>query len=185
MNGKTPTMPRLTALFARVGNLTFGGGDPTMAALYTELVTARRWLSNETYGLIYALARITPGTNILAFCAAAGWEMLGLAGSVIAVLSVTLPSAVLVVLMSAGYESWKTNPWAMAGIGGILAAASGMMAAGAWQLMAPQWKTGRWARAIVIVAGSFLLVQRLAVAPIAALALAALAGAFWRVPETE
>ena len=68
----TLTRGRMTALFLRVGNLTFGGGDPTMSALYAELVTNRRWMSNETYGLIYALARITPGTNMLAFCAAAG-----------------------------------------------------------------------------------------------------------------
>ncbi len=173
----------MTALFLRVGNLTFGGGDPTMSALYAELVTNRRWMPNETYGLIYALARITPGTNILAFCAAAGWQLLGLAGAVYAVLAVTLPSAVVVGLLTAGYETWKTNRWALAAISGILAAASGMMASSAWQLIAPHLAPGGKVRAIVIAAGAFLLVERFAVSPIVALALAAATGAFWRVPE--
>jgi chromate transporter len=174
---------RMTALFFRVGNLTFGGGDPTMSALYAELVTNRRWMSNETYGLIYALARVTPGTNILAFCAAVGWQLLGFAGAVYAVLAVTLPSAVVVGLLSVGYETWKTNPWALAAISGILAAASGMMASSAWQLVAPHLARGGWLRAVVIAGGAFLLVELFVVSPIVALALAAATGAFWRVPE--
>jgi chromate transporter len=173
----------MTALFLRVGNLTFGGGDPTMSALYVELVVRRGWMPNETYGLIYALARITPGTNILAFCAAAGWQLLGVAGAIYAVLAVTLPSAVVVGLLTAGYETWKTNPWALAAISGILAAASGMMASSAWQLVFPHLSRSGWLRAIVIAGGAFLLVQRFAVSPIVALALAAVTGAFWRVPD--
>jgi len=51
------SLKRLTWIFLRVGNLTFGGGDPTMAALQSELVVTRRWLSAEQYALIYGLAR--------------------------------------------------------------------------------------------------------------------------------
>jgi len=65
------SLKQLAWIFLRVGNLTFGGGDPTMAALQSELVAGRRWLDEEQYGLIYGLARITPGTNLLAFSAAA------------------------------------------------------------------------------------------------------------------
>ena len=35
------SLKRLTWIFVRVGNLTFGGGDPTMAALQSELVVTR------------------------------------------------------------------------------------------------------------------------------------------------
>jgi len=175
----------MAVLFLRVGNLTFGGGDPTMSALYSELVTARGWMSAETYGLIYSLARITPGTNILAFCAAAGWVLSGLGGAVITVLAVTVPSAVVVILLTLGYEVWKSNMWAMAAISAILAAATGMMATASWQLVWPHLKPGRWLRALAISTGAFVLVERFAFAPIQALALAALIGAFWRAPEPE
>jgi len=40
---------RLALLFLRVGNLTFGGGDPTMAALHRELVVSRGWLHIELF----------------------------------------------------------------------------------------------------------------------------------------
>src|SRR5678815_5612358 len=63
------SLRRFALLLLRVANLTFGGGDPTMAALHRELVVKRGWLPPDRYGLIYSLARATPGTNLLAFCA--------------------------------------------------------------------------------------------------------------------
>ncbi len=166
-----------------MGNLTFGGGDPTMAALESELVSARGWLTPEKYGLIYALARVTPGTNMLAFCAGAAWELMGWSAAVLAVVATTLPSAALIVALTEGYEKFKANGWAMAAIGGMLAAGVGMMAAGAFQLVRPHLRTGRWVRALVMVAGSLSLSLGLGLGPVQVLALAAAAGAVWRAPE--
>ena len=183
---KSFSLPRMTAVFVRVGNLTFGGGDPTMAALYSELVAARRWLAPETYGLIYALARITPGTNMLAFCAGAAWEMAGWAGALLAVLAAALPSALCVVLLTLGYQAWKQNAVAMAAIAGTLAAAVGLMATSAWQLLAPSLATRNWRRAVraLAVAGAAVwLPLRFGVTPVAGLGLAAVAGFLWREPE--
>lgn len=179
----TVSLKRLTWLFVRVGNLTFGGGDPTMAALQSELVQTRGWLDAETYALIYGLARITPGTNILAFSAAAGWTILGWAGVFSAVLSMTIPPAICVVLLTRGYEAWNSNAWAMAAIGGMLAAATGMMATSAWQLLAPQIDRRRSVRAIVLALASLIASLRFSLSPIAVLGLAALIGLFWRTPS--
>jgi len=176
-------LPRLSWIFLRVGNLTFGGGDPTMAALQSELVHTRRWLNPEQYALIYGLARITPGTNLLAFTAASGWLILGWAGALSAVLAMTVPAAVIVVLLTEGYESWQANPWAMAAIGGTLAAATGMMATSAWQLLVPQLSSGRRLRAMVVFLAALVASLRFSLSPIAVLGLAALAGLIWRAPS--
>ncbi len=173
---------RLFWIFLRIGNLTFGGGEPTMAALQSELVATHRWLAPERYGLIYALARITPGTNILACSAGLAYELLGWRGALLAVAAVTVPSAAVVVLLTAGYQSWKSNPLAMAAIGGTLAAAVGMMAAAAWQLLRPHLARGRSLQALVVFIGSVLLSLRFDLSPISVLGLAALAGFFWQAP---
>jgi len=156
-----------------------------MAALQSELVISRRWLGLEKYGLIYGLARITPGTNLLAFCAGAGWQTLGWLGAVLAVLAVTVPAGVAVVFLTIGYEQWKSNALAMAAIGGIIAAAIGMMATSAWQLLAPQIRSQTWLRAVVIATLAFVLSLRFSIAPIQVLAIAALAGIFWRGRPTR
>jgi len=179
------SLSRLTWIFFRVGNLTFGGGDPTMAALQSELVATRRWLDEEQYGLVYGLARITPGTNLLAFCAAAGWLIAGWAGSVLGVLAVTLPSAIIVVLLTAGYQAWSANALALAAIGGTLAAAIGMMATSSWQLLLPALRRRQILRALVIFTASLVFSLRIHMAPIELLGLAALAGLIWKAPAEQ
>ena len=174
---------RLFLLYLRVGSLTFGGGDPTMAALQSEMVTTNRWLSPEKYAVVYALARITPGTNVLAFCAGTAWALLGWPGALAAVAAVSVPAAVVVLLLTQGYEIWKSNALAMAAIAGTLAAAVGLMAVSAWQLLQPHLKAPRRLRALGIAGAATLLSLRFDASPVLVLALAALAGLVWRVRE--
>lgn len=174
-----PALRPLTLLFLRIGNLTFGGGDPTMSAMQSELL-ARKWITPERYGLIYGLARVTPGTNILAFCAGIGWQLLGMPGAVLAVLAVSIPSAVLVVILTAGYGFWKSNPLAMAAISGMLAAAIGMMITGAFLLLKPQLRPRRWLRTVVVAVAAVALSLWGGLSPVAILALAASVGLIWR-----
>src|SRR5947208_3451848 len=119
-----PTAPRLVALaavFLRIGNTTIGGGEPTVAALQREF-GRRGWLRPEQFGLSYALARLTPGTNMLAFCAAAGWYALGVAGSIAGVVAVTIPSSVLVVWLTGVCELGNRIPWLRAAVNASIAA---------------------------------------------------------------
>lgn len=177
------SLKRLTWIFVRVGNLTFGGGDPTMAALQSELVVTRGWLSAEQYALIYGLARITPGTNLVAFSAAAAWQILGWLAAILAVVAMTVPPSVAVVLLTSGYQAFNSNPLAMAAIGGTLAAASGMMATAAWQLLRPEVRVGRRLRAAVLFLASLGASLGFSMSPIAVLGLAAVVGMVWRAPE--
>jgi chromate transporter len=170
------TLARMTAVFLRVGNTTFGGGDPTIAALQRELCERRNWLSHADYRLAYALARVTPGTNMLAFCAAAGWRLRGWAGAWLAVLAVTLPSSALVVLLTRGYQAYRENPPVMAAVNGTLAAAVGLMAAAALLLIRPFWHAGGRIRAVLIPAVAAALVLWAGWSPLQAIAAAALAG---------
>src|SRR4030081_3765672 len=174
------SLRRFALLCLRVANLTFGGGEPTMSVFFRELVVSRDWLTRERYGLIYSLARATPGTNILAFCAGVGWEVARWRGALVAVLSASVPCAAAVVWFTYAYSLWRSNPLAMSAIGGTLAAAVGMMAGAAVQLLRPRRQPGSRFRTVAIFAAGFLLSFGLNMAPIQVLALGALAGLFWR-----
>src|SRR5260370_39355606 len=132
-----PSLKRLTWIFLRVGNLTFGGGDPTMAALQSELVVARRWLSAERYALIYGLARITPGTNLVAFSAAAAWQILGWLAAILAVVAITAPASVVVVLLTSGGQRFSSNTLARAATSSQPAAARWLTPTAAWHTAPP------------------------------------------------
>jgi chromate transporter len=177
------SLKRLLFLALRVGNLTFGGGEPTMAVFQRELVSRNGWLQAEQYGLSFGLARMTPGTNVLAFCAGVGWQILGWRGALAVVLAVSLPSAALVVILTWAYEAWRANPFATGIISGVVAAAVGMTAAAAWLLIQPLLKQRTWLRSVVVVAGSMILFLALSLPPVPVLALAAILGFFWPEPS--
>ncbi len=192
-----PSLAALTAVFFKVGNSTFGGGPPTMAALQREFVDRHEWLSHEEYGLSFALARLTPGTNVMAFCAATGWQILGWAGAIMGTLSVTLPSAVIAVLITVGYENWRTNALALAAINGTVAAVAGMMLATVYTLVkphmaasehptfgspAPRLSLIRSVRAIAISGGSFVALWKFGLSPLQIIGIVLVIGLIWQDP---
>jgi Chromate transporter len=63
----SPPLRSLAAVFLRHGNMTFGAGSATIATLHREIITKRGWVTQRQSDLTYALSRLTPGTNLLAF----------------------------------------------------------------------------------------------------------------------
>jgi chromate transporter len=173
-----PRLTDVTRLFARVGVTVFGGGDPTIAILQREFYR-REWLTPEKFGTAFGLARLTPGTNVLAFCAAAGWYILGLGGALAAVLAITIPAAVLVVWLTRAYDLTAHNRLALSVANSLLAAAVGTMIGAALLLVRSQCKPGRWIKPVAISTGAFLLAFVLKLTPLQVIGIAALVGFFW------
>jgi chromate transporter len=173
-----PGLLEVTNVFLRLGNTTVGGGEPTMVALQQEL-TRRGWMSIEQFGIGYGLARITPGTNMLAFCAAAAWYVRGMPAAILCMLAVTVPSSVLVVWLTKICQAGESIPWLQSVVTAVIAAAVGMMLATALSLARSQAKAG-WVVPVLFVACACGL-RYLGVSPLQTIALGALAGLFWRV----
>ena len=123
--------------FARAGNLTLGGGHPMIAELQRRVISERRWLPPEDFGLLYSVARLTPGTNILAFLAAAATRIQGPFGGFIAVIAASLPAALIIWLMTIFFDAWSGNRWVAAALSGTLAAVVALILSSAWQLLQP------------------------------------------------
>jgi chromate transporter len=176
-----PRLTDATRLFFRVGVTVFGGGDPTIAILQREFYRSN-WLSPEKFAIAFGLARLTPGTNVLAFCAAAGWYMLGLGGALAAVLAITIPASVLVVWLTSAYDLTAHNRLAQSIANALLAAAVGTMIGAALLLVRTQCKPGRWLRPVAISSGAFLLAFVAKLTPLQVIGVAVIVGFFW--PES-
>ena len=174
----------LATLYLKAGNLTFGGGDVITATLQRELVHRRRWLTMDQYGLAQSLAKITPGTGSLAFCAATAWLLRRWAGALVAVLVASAPPAAFVVLLTWGFTALDGNRPGRLVLATVLASAVGMMWAGAWLLIRPQLGRATWFRTVVLALGAFVALAQWSISPIQILIGAALVGAFWKSGET-
>jgi chromate transporter len=175
---RRPPLIDVTNLFFRVGVTVFGGGDPTIAILQREFYR-RDWLSPEKFAIAFGLARLTPGTNVLAFCAAAGWYILGFGGALAAVFAVTIPPSLLVVWLTRAYDLTVHYPVALSIANALLAAAVGTMIGAALLLVRTQCTAGRWLKPVSISTGAFLLAFVARFTPLEVIGAAAIVGFFW------
>ena len=147
-----PNLARLAALFARDANLTFGGGTATAETLRRELVSRRGWVSDFDFRFGYAASRLTPGTNLLALCAVLGWQIGGGRGAVVALLASSIPGAMIVAALTAGYYDVVAVPGVADAVRGAVAASVALILATAWALMRPQLVAGKRIRTLTLIA---------------------------------
>lgn len=173
----TPTLSALAVVIARDSNLTFGGGTATSEVLRRSL-TKRGWITDEDHRRIFALSRLTPGTNLLAYCTGIGWTTRGAAGASVAWLASSVPSSILSLGVRASFEWLAASPSLAVAVLLAMTIAVALLASSAWHLAKPflRWHMAR--RSTVIMLAAVVAVVA-GLAPIATLLVAAAAGALW------
>jgi chromate transporter len=129
--------------------------------------------------LCYALARVTPGTNLLAFCTATGWLLRLWRGALIAVLAASIPSCALVALLTRGFDVWGSQRFVQIAIDGGMASSVGILLASFWLIVSPYLTRSCWFESTVSVGGSIVLSLYLGLSPVLVLVLAGVVGFFW------
>jgi len=161
----------------RYGNFTLGGGSATTATLHRELVTKREWVDDEHFTLSFALARLTPGTNVLAFCVGIGWMLRRTGGALAALIGGSVPCAMMVIVLTGLFSRWQENQVAQVALHGAVAAAVAITAKTSWTIARPFYKAGARLRVVLVGAAAFALYVWCGLSPIQVLLLAALVGA--------
>jgi len=179
-----PTLAAIARVFARHANTTFGGGSATIAVLRQQLVARRGWIGEADFELSYALSRLTPGTNLLAFCTAAGWTARRWRGALVALVASSLPCSMLAVAMTVFYEQLHGNALFQAALRGAMASAVAVMLATAWVFAEPHVKAAP-RKAMIVVPCALVLSLVVHLSPIRILLLAAVAGLAWPEPRPE
>jgi chromate transporter len=172
-----PSLAAIADVFGRYGNFTLGGGSATTATLHEQIVTRRHWVDDQDFTLCFALGRLTPGTNVLAFCTGIGWLLRRLPGALAALLAASIPCAVIVIVVSALFREWQENAIAQAAIHGAVAAAVAITAKTSWTIARPIYKGGARMRVVLIGTAAFGLYVGLDVPAITVLLIAAVVGA--------
>jgi chromate transporter len=161
----------------RYGNFTFGGGTATTVVIDQEIVERQKLVSPETARLSYALARLTPGTNVLAYCTGIGWKTRGLPGAVVAFIGSSVPCSVMAVLVTVLYEVLIKKQAVAVAMHGAIAAAIAVMFATGWTIIRPLRRSVNTAQILLFSLVAFAL-SMIGVSPIQVLLGAAVVGFF-------
>ncbi len=119
--------------FLRLGLVSFGGPIAHLGYFRAEFVTRRKWLSEEAYADIVALAQFVPGPASSQTGFALGVLRGGLGGGLAAWAGFTLPSALLMLLAAYGLQ-YAQGPAAQGAIHGLKLLAVAVVAQAVWSM---------------------------------------------------
>ena len=90
--------------FFKIGLFTFGGGYAMVAVFERELVEKKKWLGDEEFTYIIAIAESTPGPLAINSATYVGYKVSGVLGSFFATLGVVLPSFSIILVISLFFD---------------------------------------------------------------------------------
>jgi chromate transport protein ChrA len=86
-------------------------------------------------------------------------------GFVVAVLAASIPSCMLVALLTGGFDAWSSQRLVQIAVGGALASSVGILLASFWLIVSPYLTRDRWIESIAIVGGSIVLSMYVGLSP--------------------
>lgn len=106
-----PSLGEMTAVFARIGLLSFGGPAGQIALMHRELVDERGWISEDRFQHALNYCMLLPGPEAQQLATYIGWFLHGVRGGVIAGLLFILPGFMVILGLSTAYALYQETGW--------------------------------------------------------------------------
>ncbi len=160
--------------YLKIGFFGFGGGYAMLSLIQNEVVVQQGWLTNAELADIIAVSQITPGPIAINSATYVGYAVTGSVwGSIIATISVCLPSLTIMMLATRFYLRLRRNRYMTGAMLMMKPMMIGMILAAALMLFTPDtfidYKS--W-----VLFGACFLLAAYKVNPILIIALSAAAG---------
>ncbi|HZI46610.1 MAG TPA: chromate transporter [Pyrinomonadaceae bacterium] len=120
----------LSAIFLRMGSVTFGGGLVMLPLIESEVVNTHHWLTHQEFADATALGQITPGP-VLITATFIGYRVAGTLGALVATLSIFLPAFLMTIAAASSLRRFRDNQQVQAFLRGIAPAVIGLLVAAA------------------------------------------------------
>lgn len=171
-------MWRLCRSFFLIGGFTFGGGYAMIEMIRDTVVEKYHWLDDQEFVDLLALTQSLPGVFAVNISIFIGMRLAGPLGALLAGISATLPSFVIMLLIAIFAVSYGDNPTVNAVFSGIRPAVVALIVAPVVKL----WKGLRlpyyW---LWIPITSALLIWLFGISPVVVILVGALGGWFYSV----
>lgn len=166
---------QLASGFAAISLIAVGGGIAVIPEMSRLVVETHGWMSQARFAELFALAQAAPGPNVLVV-GLIGWQVAGLAGMVVAIAAMTVPSGVLAYAFSRFRRRMSGNARMELVEKGLVPVAVGLILASG--LILGQAAAGGWV-AVALTVGSTLFVWRTERSPLWVLGVGAFVGALF------
>ncbi|MWV47028.1 chromate transporter [Paenibacillus sp. HJL G12] len=110
---------KLFVSFLKIGPTTFGGGYAILPVIDKEVTERRGWLSSKEMSEITALSGAAPGGIGVNVAALAGYRIAGIPGLLSAVVGISLPTIIIMLILCAAASGFSDNRYVQAALHGI------------------------------------------------------------------
>lgn len=123
---------QLFLTFFKIGLFGFGGGYAIAALIQNEVVNINHWLTVSQFTDIMAISQATPGPIAVNCATYVGYTATNsILGSAIATIAVTLPSLIIVGIISVYFMKFKQNKYVEYALSGLKPLVVGLLASAA------------------------------------------------------
>jgi chromate transporter len=143
------------AHFVMLSLLSVGGALGTAPEMNRYVVAEHGWLTDAQFTSSIALAQAAPGPNVL-FVAVVGFNVAGVAGALVAMFGMILPSSTIVMMATRWGQARRDTRGVRAFVDGMLPISIGLLGAAAW-IMARPISDSAGAMIIALVVAGVLL----------------------------
>jgi len=139
----------------KIGTFTLGGGYAMLPLIQREVVDRKKWIDEEEFLNMIALAQAAPGLIAVNSAIFIGWRIGGWRGVCGAVLGAVLPSFLIILAIAMVFSEWKELPAVEAAFKGIRPAVVALIAAPLFK-MAKAAKIS-WLTSLIPIAAALLI----------------------------
>jgi len=140
-----------TAVWLRIGALSFGGPAGQIALMHRELVERRGWIDDAAYLRALNFCMLLPGPEAQQLATWCGWRLRGVRGGLVAGLAFVLPGALVMAALTGLYLTYGRLPLVQALFHGVQAVVLAVVAQALARVAARALK-GRLAWALAVAA---------------------------------
>ncbi|HSI67712.1 MAG TPA: chromate transporter [Planococcus sp. (in: firmicutes)] len=153
------------AAFFRVGMLGFGGGPAAIPLFQREAVQKYKWMTDDDFGDVLALANTMPGPIATKMAGYIGYRVNGMIGCVIALVASVIPTVLLMILLLGILQQYKDLPWVESMSAAVVPVVGVMLAIMTWDFLKKSGKSLGWGRALLFTGIAIVLMEVLGLHP--------------------
>ncbi len=132
---KLKTLLKVFWTFFKIGLFTFGGGYAMIAVVEREVVERKKWMPQEEFLDLIAIAESTPGPLAINSATYVGYKVCGVLGSIFATLGVVLPSFTIIFIISLFFDAFLSLEYVKYAFKGIQACVAFLIVSAGFKML--------------------------------------------------
>lgn len=145
--------------FFRSGILGYGGGPSSIPLVHREVVITFKWMDDEEFGDVLALANALPGPINTKMAGYIGYRVGGIMGLLTALTATVIPTVILMILFLTLLTAYKDRPWVAGMSKAVIPIAGVLMGILTWDFVKKSKNTLGWKGTLIIIVVSAIFME--------------------------